>query len=570
MSQLGALLWSKRRIARHSLAAIREQSKLKVGFVGVSSLLLLIGIYGASRLVFFLLESLGSEALGGAQLSLGDLVMSRLLSTFALTVFVLLIFSNVLVCYASLFRSREMTMLVHSPLPVSTLFLGRFVECVSFSSWATAFLGAPMLLAYGLESGAPPAFYLSLVLFYVPFVVIPAAIGAVLSLLIVRLVAALRVRLLPLAAGAAAIVSALYLALRGRLKAPDLSEPSGVQAILDVLAGSQNPFLPSQWLAQGVLAAATGDLGEAAFQLFLLTANAALALFIATLLAERLFYGAWSSLLASDAQKPAAASAGGSARVLETLLRPLPEPARSLTVKDIRSFWREPSQWSQFVLFFGILAVYLANLGGDRRVALDPETWQAWGTLLNLGAALLILASLTTRFVYPLISLEGRRIWILGMAPLTRRGLVWQKFWLSVVTTSLFTVGLSVLSASKLELGPLAFALSVAAVLAATIALSGLAVGLGSLYPDFADDNPARIVSGLGGTLNFLLSMVYVTLLAAALGVVLLWHRLSAQLGEDSFPQVLAGAILWILVLTAVTCWLPMRLGIRNLERLEI
>jgi ABC-2 type transport system permease protein len=36
--------------------------------------------------------------------------------------------------------------------------------------------------------------------------------------------------------------------------------------------------------------------------------------------------------------------------------------------------------------------------------------------LLNLGAAMLILASLTTRFIYPLIILEGRRFWILGLS----------------------------------------------------------------------------------------------------------------------------------------------------------
>lgn len=570
MTRLGALLWAKRRMAAHSLESIREQSKLKVAFVSVSAFFLLLGIYGVSRMVFFFIESLGSDLLAGGRLSLGDLVMSRLLSTFSLTVFVLLIFSNVLVAYAVLFRSREMTLLVHSPLPTATLFLGRFVECVSFSSWATAFLGAPVLIAYGVETKAPLLFYLALIPFYIPFVVIPAAIGTVLCLLLVRAVSRLRHRLVTVGFFAAAPVVALFAAFRDRFELPDLSNPSGVQAIIDLLGRSQNPFLPSQWLSSGILAAATGDFAEAFFQLFLLVSNAALALLLATLVAERVFYGAWSALLAAEEQRPEKSQNGASLRLLETLFRPLPEPYRSLVIKDVRSFWREPSQWSQFVIFFGILAVYLANLGGDQRVALDPETWQAWGTLLNLGAALLILASLTTRFVYPMISLEGRRIWILGMAPLSRRTIVWQKFWLSVVATSIFTVGLSILSAVKLELAPIAFALSVAAVGAATLALSGLAVGLGSLYPDFQDDNPSRIVSGMGGTLNFLLSMLYVVLTTAALGVVLLWHRLEAQLGGDAFPQVVAAAALWILGLTAVTCWLPLRLGIQHLEQLEI
>ncbi len=125
------------------------------------------------------------------------------------------------------------------------------------------------------------------------------------------------------------------------------------------------------------------------------------------------------------------------------------------------------------------------------------------------------------------------------------------------------------LSAVQLELDRAAFALSIAGVAAATLALSGLAVGLGSLYPNFEEDNPARIVSGLGGTLNFLLSMLYVGLVGAGQAVVLLWGRVEARLGVDAYPWVVSGAVAWIAVLTAVTCLVPLRLGLRNLERAE-
>ena len=52
--------------------------------------------------------------------------MARLLSVFALALFVMLIFSNVLVAFATLYRSREVTFLIQSPISVSTFFLGRF------------------------------------------------------------------------------------------------------------------------------------------------------------------------------------------------------------------------------------------------------------------------------------------------------------------------------------------------------------------------------------------------------------------------------------------------------------
>ena len=56
---------------------------------------------------------------------------------------------------------------------------------------------------------------------------------------------------------------------------------------------------------------------------------------------------------------------------------------------------------------------------------------------------------------------------------------------------------------------------------ATNLALSGLAVGLGALYPNFDEDNPARIIAGLGGTLSFLLSLAYIGLVTAVMAVAL-------------------------------------------------
>ncbi len=566
MRPLSTLLWAKRRIVLHTIASVQRESKLKVAFVSISAAALWLGIFQFARLGFRLFERFGEEALGAGGLNLSELVMTRLLSVFALALFVMLVFSNVLIAYSTLYRSREVAYLVQSPISTPAFFLGRFYECVTFSSWASAFLGSPVMLAYGLETGAPPSFYLALLGFYLPFVVIPAALGSMLSIVTVRFISALGRGWWPLLG--AGLLVALFVSFRGQLEAPSFTETPSLQAMIATLGRAQSPFLPSSWAAQGVLASARGDHRAAAFHFLLLLSNALFLLWLATLAAERWFYAGWSALVGAGRSR---SRRWGILQRLEWLLRPLPQPGRSLIAKDLRLFWRDPAQWSQFVLFFGIMTIYVANLSGARSFA-GQEGWRAWGTLLNLGAAMLILASLTTRFVYPLISLEGRRFWIIGLSPLTLRQVLWQKFWLSVGSTSVFTVSLAVLSAIQLDLDRTAFALSVAGIVATTLALSGLAVGLGSLYPNFEEDNPARIVSGMGGTLNFLLSMVYIALVSCGQAVVLLWPRLVAvapALGETHYPWVVAGAVAWIGTVTAVTCLVPLRLGLRNLERAE-
>ena len=557
---LRAMLWSKRRIAWNTLKSVSRESKLKVIVVSVSAVFLWLFFFLLAYAGLFIFRGIGAEVVGVGSLTVGDLVMARLFSVMALTLFAMLLFSNVLVTYATLYRSREVGYLLERPMSITTLFLGRFSETISFSSWATAFLASPVLLAYGISVHAPLIFYISLIFFYIPFVAIPAAIGAMISILLVRIFSHLRRG--PLVAFA--ILCALIIGglVRQTIQAPEFAEGVTVQGVVDTMGRTQSPFLPSHWVADGMIKTATGEFDTAAFHLLLLVVNAAFFVFLTTVVAEKWYYGGYSQLLAGDLERGVRTAGGGVLGRLDGWLRFLPQPHRSMVVKDLRTFWRDPAQWSQFLIFFGIMTIYVAKLG-DAHPFAGRASWSQWATLLNLIASMLILASLTSRFIYPLVSLEGPRFWLLGLAPLPRRTIVWQKFWLSFSLTAGFTIGLGILSAVRLDLDRDAFILSVSAIAATTFALTGLAIGLGSLYPNFSEDNPSRIVSGLGGTLNFIFSMMYIVAIAVTVGVFLFSDR-----GENAgFPWIFAV----IIVVMTATAWLvPMRLGVRHLERLEL
>ncbi len=565
LGQLATLLWAKLRMGRHWVASVRTESKLKVAFVSVSAVFLLALLFLFALGMFYLFSRFGSEMLGEENdVDLTDLVLERLLSVFALSVFVLMVVSNVLVSFATIYRSKEVSYLIQAPLSVGTFFLGRFWECVSFSSWGLAFLGTPVLVAYGIVRGVSPLFYPALPLFYAPFVVIPAAIGAGITVALVRLLAG-RPRA---GLGVLLVLAGTFLWGLFRVRSrPDLEGAETVQAVLDLMGTTQSPFLPSHWLTQGLLAAAHAQPFESLFFWLTLLANALFFVTIATLLAERWFYPGWTALLAADEQRERP-TARGPLRFLEAVFAWIPEPTRSLVAKDLRLFWRDPSQWSQFLIFFGLMALYLANIENDSGF-FSEEPWRSWIALLNMAAALLILATLTTRFVFPLISLEGRRFWILGLAPLTKRRLLWQKFWLSVLTTSTITIGLALLSGWRLRLEPFELGLTLFSVAATTVALSGLAVGLGSLYPNFEEDNPARITSGMGGTLNFILSFAFIITVTVLQGVLLQWRRTAppARLGVDTATLIVLSVIV---TLSVTTCALAMRAGRRNLESAEL
>jgi ABC-2 type transport system permease protein len=175
------------------------------------------------------------------------------------------------------------------------------------------------------------------------------------------------------------------------------------------------------------------------------------------------------------------------------------------------------------------------------------------------------LATLTTRFVFPQFSLEGKRLWIVGMAPLGLVKVLRAKFWLASRAALVVTLGLIWLSCHMLRI-PLERTSYLGLIIATmTFTLTGLAIGLGALYPNFREDNPTKIVSGFGGTLCLVLSFLYivgsVTLLA--MGSPWGWR------GEASIRWIL---ITWIgfALFSVVFGWVPYRLGLRRVRTFEM
>jgi len=563
MNQVWAVFVAKARMAGHQIASVRHQSKLKVAVLTVAAAGLWLGALLLFHLGFRWLINFGGE--GAGEFVFGRALLRQSLGIFALSIFVLMAFSNTLVAFSTLYRSKEVVYLLQGPISYTDFFYARFIESVAFSSWSLAYLGSPMMLAYAWNTGAHPIFYLAALLFFLPFVTIPACLGTAVTMVLVRFFPRMNSWLIALLGGTALIAFFGY--IREILRGARFAEAATLPAILQAMERTQSTFLPSHWAAHGLRMAGDGDFGEALFWFLLLLSTALMAVYLTGRLADLIFYQGWSYLMGQDKQRIKPMDRGPLAW-LGYALRPVAEPYRSLFHKDIKLFWRDPTQWSQFVIFFGIMAIYIANIRNTTRLY-ETDFWRGWIACLNVGAVTLIVATLTSRFVFPLISLEGRRIWILGLAPLTFRQLLWQKFWLSVSLTSVFTVGLAILSGHMLDLEPIHFGLTVYSVLVANIGLSGLAVGLGALYPTFTEDNPARIVSGMGGTLNLLSSVAFVVFVVAVQVIALQWKALGLYRSDLQFHGAIMLAVAAITGMGVLCAWLPMRLGLRNLNTME-
>ncbi|SPE48896.1 conserved membrane hypothetical protein [Verrucomicrobia bacterium] len=506
---------------------------------------------------------------------LGGVLTERLLYLLFAFLFGLLLLSNLVISYTNLFRNREASFLLTLPVPWQTIFQWKCIESTLLASWAFLFLIAPLLAAFGLTRGVPWHFYVVTVGLVGLAIVLPGLAGAWLAIHLARY---LDRRSFQISALVGAVVVLGLAAAWWRTKPPG-EDALGTRA-LDILDQmlmqtrfAQFPFLPSYWLSTSVIQWAEGVLNVAFFFMLVLLSHVAFFGFLAFTRLGGPFYesvsvvqgrpsawGQWDWFRQRDRSRPPFAYAPTPAERLSRPFRWLPRDVRALVIKDARTFWRDTSQWGQSVMLFGLLGVYIINLRHFTH-QLSNLFWVNLVAYLNLSACSLNLATVTTRFVFPQFSLEGQRLWLVGMAPMGLARVVQTKYWLASFSSLLVTLTLITLSSYLLQMswGRIGFFAMVVTVM--TFALNGLAIGLGVLYPNLKETNPAKIVSGFGGTLCLVLSFLYI------LGSVLL---LGFGTGGARAPvSWVLCAVLSFGLLSFLVGWLPLLLGFRSLRRFE-
>lgn len=569
-SALRLLLAANLRQSWRRLQAVRDQSRLLTGVIAA----FIAGYAWFSFLLFY-------KGLGFVQKfpGLDTLLTERLVYLLFAFLFFLLFMSNLIISYTNFFRNRETVFLLALPVPRETIFRWKLLESTLLASWAFLFLVAPLLIAFGMTHGAAWHFYLSTLLLLGWFIVLPSAFGAFAAINLARFLDR-RLFQVALVGCAVAGLAAATFWLQPEQITDEMLE-TRVLTVLDKMLSrtrfAEYPLLPSYWLSASVLHYAEGAFRASLFFALVLLANVLFFGFLAMTSLGGMFYEASSAVHSRGSAlgrwpwrrgrargpNPAFLRAAGLDRLLQWAWF-LSDDRRALISKDIRMFWRDTTQWGQSLVLFGLLAAYIINLRHFSQ-QLTNLFWIDIVSYLNLGACSLNLATLTTRFVYPQFSLEGKRVWIVGMAPLGLRQVVLTKYALATGASLVITIGLVWGSCHMLRLPwerTVYFSYAVAIM---TLALNGLAIGLGVLYPNFKEDNPSKIVSGFGGTFCLVVSFLYIVGSVAALAVGAPW----AAGGSQPIGWLLAG---WCAfgVMSMLVGWLPLKLALRAVKDVEL
>lgn len=497
---------------------------------------------------------------------IGPFLAGKLLGLVLLSFVSILLLSNVITALSGFFLAKDLDMLVAAPLDWLKLYGAKLLETVVASSWMVVLMAVPMFAAYGLAYDGGLFFPVLTVLLFVPFLVIPAVVGSGTTLLLVNVFPARRTRdilsvIAVLAAGGVVVLFRL-------LRPEKLARPEGFRSLLDfvaVLRTPTSPLLPSEWLQKGVMGFLTDTLDV--LPIYLLWTTGAAAVVLGALVHRRLYFTGFTKAQ-EGAQKWAKAGAFGTFG--RTVLRPFGVLRRELLLKELRLFFRDSTQWSQLILLGVLVVVYVFNI---KFLPLTGEGVTFFlrniVPFLNLVLAGFVLASIAARFLFPGVSLEGRTLWLLRSSPMEMRALLWAKFWVGTAPLLLLAIGIVAVTDWLLQVTPFMFFVSVGTITLMTFALAGLAVGFGTLFPQFETENAAQIPTSFGGLLYMMTAVgviggvvilearpVYLWLQARAFGG-------TAEPGDLVFGFVAAAAL--CIAATVV----PIRVALARLERVE-
>lgn len=500
---------------------------------------------------------------------IGVLVATKLLAVLLLAFLGILLLSNIITALSIFFLASDLDLVVAAPVDWLRVYLAKLGETTVHSSWMVALVAAPIFTAYGMVFDGGPLYPLVVIAALVPFLLMPAILGTLLTLLLVNIFPARKTRdLLTLIAVGAAGGVVLLLRL---IRPEQLARPEGFRNLLDyfsVLQGPTNPFLPSEWAADMVMNWLL-RIGDPLPILLLWTTAAALGV-VGSALHQQLYLAGYSK---AQEGKDSFVRGAGWERLLAPLLRGVGPARREFILKDLRLFLRDTTQWSQLILLAVLLAVYVFNIQALQLFTGEqvPVFFVTLVVFLNQGLAGFVLAAIAARFIFPAISLEGRELWLLKSSPLDLRAMFWSKYFIGTLPLMVVALTLTLVTNALLQASAFIMLLSVVTITLYTLAASALALGLGALFPQFGTENAAQIPTSFGGLVFMMssLSLLALIIVVEAMPVAAYLRELAAG-GTPRLGAELALSMAVVVLLAAASTFLPLRIGLRRLQELEL
>jgi len=500
---------------------------------------------------------------------IGDILGYKLLSMMLVVSFALLLFSSILTSLSKLYLSRDL-LLVHS-LPVSSykIFIARWIDSTIESAWMVIIYTLPVLISYGIVYQTGIFYYFNIMISMLCLAAIASAISTLMVMTAVIFIPASRMKSVFIFMGILSFV-VIYLAIR--LSQPELLvDPEVFDTVMVYITSLQtpsSPFLPSSWVYDSARSALSGSISSSLFFTGLSLSFTGMIVFALVLLSDAIYFKGFSKTQNAPARLFKNNVVG------DRIFNFLPGPIKSFTVKEIKTFLRDQTQWTQIFLIAALVVIYVYNFKvlPLEKSPIKTVYLQNLFSFLNMGLALFVLTAVTARFAYPAVSMEREAFWLVKTSPLSIRTFLWIKFFIYYFPLLILTEVLIVATNILLQVTPFMMALSTLTVFFIVPGIVAMGIGLGAAYPDFKAENPTQTITSFGG-------LVFMIVCAGYIGLVVLleagpvYNLFMAGIRNNVISLSawiwIGGSFILVLILSMLAISLPMRFGEKRLSELR-
>jgi ABC-2 type transport system permease protein len=551
----------KPRIWPLSNRSVRKNTRgglLKLFFFGIIAIFFWMGIFVVALRVLTYFKGIEE---------IGDILGYKLLSMILIVSFALLIFSSILTSLSKLYLSKDLQLVHAMPVASYKIFISRWIDSTVESAWMVVIFTMPVFLAYGIVYQTGVFYYANTGFALVAMVVNASAISTIMVMVAVFTIPANRLKSILVFLSILFFV-VIYLAIR--LSRPELLvDPEvfdTVMVYVSSLQTPQSPVLPTTWAYDSILAGLTGAFKRGMFHTVLAWSFAVMIGFVLIMIAEAIYFQGFSKTQTASARLFKKYTAGW------RCFNFLPGPIKSFTVKEIKTFLRDQTQWSQLFLIAALVVIYVYNF---KVLPIDKSPiktvyLQNLFSFLNMGLALFVLTAICARFAYPAVSMEREAFWLVKSSPLSLKAFLWIKFFIYYFPLLILTEALIVATNILLSVTGFMMALSTITVFFLVPGIVAMGIGLGAAYPDFKAENPTQTVTSFGG-------LVFMIVCAGYIGLVILMEAgpVYNLFMADIREKTLSPAIwLWIIgsfatafFISLAAIAIPMRFGENRLSK---
>ena len=457
---------------------------------------------------------------------IGMFLLHRFIFVVLFIFFMTVNIGNIVVSYSTFFKTLEVAFLLAKPISFAKIFLIKFLDNFFYSSTTLLLMVTAALAGYTSYFALPWYFVPFAVMFLIlPFMFIAGTLGSITLLVIMRFAATFGIKkvLATLASVYASAIIVFYtfsspveLVTRVFEYFPNINNYFGF------LESPAIKLLPNHWVADALYWISAGRLIAAGWYIYLLFLVSIAFFLFALFLAKKWFYKSWLVFLNLSGELSVKKKKNGKMIFSFENKSSLKPRVEALLKREFLLFIREPSQWTHFLVMSFLITIFIVSISN-----IDVMILNAYNIYLKTLIYLIIylfnvflIASMSLRFIFPLVSLEGETIWKIRSAPLNYKKLMLTR--LFIYFSVIFLIGQLLNFVSNYQFSIMLTLISQLNTAFVTITLVSLNFGMGASYANYKEKNPIRVASSQGASLTFLFTIIYLVFL-----IVLLFAPLS-------------------------------------------